>query len=115
MSIKVIVIIGVAGGANCRFEKVVAVDGYFFLIDFELNKGDEEGRDESSAHFENIEIEKSIENVSPIAILLHLSKYLVGANLKHLVHVVEEGVEIVRKVSTITVSIHQHREIDEPV
>lgn len=115
MSIKLYVIFGVAAGADCRFEKVVAVDGDFFFINFELNEGHEEGRDESGAHLEDIEVEKSIEDVCPVAVLLHLSKDFVGAHLEHLVHVIKEGIEIVGKVPTVAVREHQHRKIDEPV
>lgn len=75
------------------------------FIEFELDEGDKKCGNEGGSHLKNVEVEKAVENVGCIAILLHFNEYFIGAHLEHLVHVVKKGQKVISKVTSIAVSV----------
>ena len=113
--VKPVIVEGGAAGADRPVDERGGVISNIAFVDFELDQGDEEGGDEGGAHFEHVEVEESIHDLSKRAMDLHLYENLFRAHLEHLVHVVEKGVEVAAEVGFICVRVHQHRVEDESV
>jgi hypothetical protein len=82
------------------------------LGDFHFNHDDEESGNERVAHLKHVEVEQSVQHIGKISVALQFGKDLVSADLKQLIDVAEETLEIVVKV---VAWVHQHGVEDEAV
>lgn len=83
-----------------------------FSSDLHLYKDNEKSRHECVANLEHIEVKKRIEHICKIAVTLQLCKDLKCANLKKLVDIAEESLEIVIEVLA---RVHEHGVEDESI